>query len=469
MAAPRPVWESMSHEEILVVDDEKNIRGSLEGILKDEGYRVRAVATAEELLKHVGQALHDLVILDVWLPGMDGLQALEELKRLHPELPVIMISGHSTVEAAVKAIRLGAYDFIEKPLSLEKTVLAVRNALDRQRLELENRALRQTLEERYEIVGESPDIQALRVQIQSAAPSHGRVLIRGESGTGKELIARAIHRQSLRKEKPFVEVNCAAIPDELIESELFGHEKGAFTGATTKRRGKFELADGGTIFLDEVGDMSLKTQAKVLRVLQEQTFERVGGTEIITVDVRVIAASNKPLEEEIQKGNFREDLFYRLNVIPFEIPSLRERREDIPLLANYFLLLFSQEYGKRKKTLSPAAMDLLLQHPWPGNVRELRNVMERMVIMVHGDTIQDADVAPSLRVRPGVVSEAAAEPEVSWDGPLREARERFERQYILRRLKEAHWNISRTADRMGIERSNLHRKMKAYGIEPPRG
>ena len=463
------MWESMSHEEILVVDDEKNIRGSLEGILKDEGYRVRAAATGEELLKHVGQAVPDLVILDVWLPGMDGLQALEELKRLHPELPVIMISGHSTVEAAVKATKLGAYDFIEKPLSLEKTVLAVRNALDRQRLELENRALRQTLEERYEIVGESPDIQALRVQIQSAAPSHGRVLIRGESGTGKELIARAIHRQSLRKEKPFVEVNCAAIPDELIESELFGHEKGAFTGATTKRRGKFELADGGTIFLDEVGDMSLKTQAKVLRVLQEQTFERVGGTEIITVDVRVIAASNKPLEEEIQKGNFREDLFYRLNVIPFEIPSLRERREDIPLLANYFLLLFSQEYGKRKKTLSPAAMDLLLQHPWPGNVRELRNVMERMVIMVHGDTIQDADVAPSLRVRPGVVSEAAAEPEVSWDGPLREARERFERQYILRRLKEAHWNISRTADRMGIERSNLHRKMKAYGIEPPRG
>ena len=458
----------MTHEEILVVDDEKNIRGSLEGILKDEGYRVRAVATAEELLKQVGQALPDLVILDVWLPGMDGLQALEELKRLHSELPVIMISGHSTVEAAVKATKLGAYDFIEKPLSLEKTVLAVRNALDRQRLELENRALRQTLEERYEIVGESPDIQALRVQIQAAAPSHGRVLIRGESGTGKELIARAIHRQSLRKEKPFVEVNCAAIPDELIESELFGHEKGAFTGATTKRRGKFELGDGGTIFLDEVGDMSLKTQAKVLRVLQEQTFERVGGTEIITVDVRVIAASNKPLEEEIQKGNFREDLFYRLNVIPFEVPPLRERTEDIPLLANYFLLLFSQEYGKRKKTLGRAAMDLLLHHPWPGNVRELRNVIERMVIMVPGDTIQDTDVSPSLRVRPGVASEAAAEPEVSWDGPLRDARDRFERQYILRRLKEAHWNITRTAERLGIERSNLHRKMKAYGIEPPR-
>jgi two-component system nitrogen regulation response regulator NtrX len=457
----------MSHEEILVVDDEKNIRGSLEGILKDEGYRVRGVGTGEELLKQVGQAVPDLVVLDVWLPGIDGLQALEELKRLHPELPVIMISGHSTVEAAVKATKLGAYDFIEKPLSLEKTVLAVRNALDRQRLELENRALRQTLEERYEIVGESPAIQALRIQIQSAAPSHGRVLIRGESGTGKELIARAIHRQSLRKDKPFVEVNCAAIPDELIESELFGHERGAFTGATTKRRGKFEVGDGGTIFLDEVGDMSLKTQAKVLRVLQEQTFERVGGTEVLTVDVRVIAASNKPLEEEIQKGNFREDLFYRLNVIPFEVPPLRDRTEDIPLLANYFLLLFSQEYGKRKKTLSRAAMGLLLQHPWPGNVRELRNVMERMVIMVPEDTIVDTDVAPSLRVRPGVVPEAE-EAEASWDGTLRDGRVRFERQYILRRLNEAHWNITRAAERLGIERSNLHRKMKAYGIEPPR-
>ncbi len=457
----------MSHEEILVVDDEKNIRGSLEGILKDEGYRVRGIATGEELLKQVGQAVPDLVILDVWLPGMDGLQTLEEVKRLHPELPVIMISGHSTVEAAVKATKLGAYDFIEKPLSLEKTVLAVRNALDRQRLELENRALRQTLEQRYEIVGESPTIQALRAQIQSAAPSHGRVLIRGESGTGKELIARAIHRQSLRRDKPFVEVNCAAIPDELIESELFGHEKGAFTGATTKRRGKFELADGGTIFLDEVGDMSLKTQAKVLRVLQEQTFERVGGTETLSVDVRVIAASNKALEEEIQKGTFREDLFYRLNVIPFEVPPLRERREDLPLLAAHFLRLFSEEYGKREKSLSPGAMDLLLQHPWPGNVRELRNVMERMVIMVQGDTIQDSDLGPSLRARPAA-AEAPADQVMEWDGTLREARERFERQYILRRLGEANWNITRTAERLGIERSNLHRKLKAYEIELPK-
>jgi two-component system nitrogen regulation response regulator NtrX len=457
----------MSHEEILVVDDERNIRSSLEGILRDEGYRVRGVASGEELLRQIQQAVPDLVILDVWLPGMDGIQALTELKRVYPELPVIMISGHGTVESAVKATRLGAYDFIEKPLSLEKTVLAVRNAMDRQRLELENRALRLTLEQRYEIVGESPAIQALRAQIQSAAPSHGRVLIRGESGTGKELIARAIHRQSLRADKPFVEVNCAAIPDELIESELFGHEKGAFTGATTKRRGKFEVADEGTIFLDEVGDMSLKTQAKVLRVLQEQTFERVGGTETLTVDVRVLAASNKPLEEEIQKGTFREDLFYRLNVIPFEIPPLRERKEDIPLLASYFLRLFSEEYGKREKRLSPEALGLLLQHVWPGNVRELRNVIERMVIMAPQDVIQETDLAPSLRTRPGV-AEAPAEPATEWDGTLREAREQFERQYLLRRLGEMHWNITRTAERLGIERSNLHRKMKAYGIEAPK-
>jgi len=458
----------MSHEEILVVDDEKNIRSSLEGILKDEGYRVRGAPTGEELLKQVAQTIPDLVILDVWLPGMDGLQALTELKRLHPELPVIMISGHSTVETAVKATKLGAYDFIEKPLSLEKTVLAVRNALDRQRLEQENRALRQTLEQRYEIVGDSPAIQALRAQIESAAPSHGRVLIRGESGTGKELIARTIHRQSLRADKPFVEVNCAAIPDELIESELFGHERGAFTGATTKRRGKFELADGGTIFLDEVGDMSLKTQAKVLRVLQEQTFERVGGSETLTVDVRVIAASNKQLEEEIQKGSFREDLFYRLNVIPFEVPPLRERKEDIPLLATHFLRFFSEEYGKRVKNLSLEAMDLLLQHPWPGNVRELRNVIERMVIMVPQDVIQPFDIASSLRARPGTAPEAAPEQAMEWDGTLREARDRFEREYILRRLAEAHWNITRTAERLGIERSNLHRKVKTYGIEPPK-
>ncbi len=452
----------MSHEDILIVDDERNIRSSLEGILKDEGYQARSVGTAEELLKQAGQTPPDLVILDVWLPGLDGLQALEELRRVCPALPVVMMSGHSTVEAAVRATKLGAYDFIEKPLSLEKTVLTVRNALEHRRLAQENLALRERLQARYDIVGESPAIQALRTQIQAAAPSHGRVLIRGESGTGKELVARAIHAQSLRAERPFVEVNCAAIPDELIESELFGHERGAFTGATTKRRGKFELADGGTIFLDEVGDMSLKTQAKVLRVLQEQTFERVGGGESLTVDVRVIAASNKNLEEEIGKGTFREDLFYRLNVIPFEVPPLRQRPEDIPLLAAHFLRLFSQEYGKRVKTLSAAALSLLTQSAWPGNVRELRNVMERMVIMVHPDVIEADDLEPSLRFP--APPELTEEP----DGTLREARDAFEKQFIARRLAEAHWNVTRAADRLGIERSNLHRKMRAYGIEPPR-
>ncbi|MFA5027165.1 MAG: sigma-54 dependent transcriptional regulator, partial [Candidatus Methylomirabilota bacterium] len=367
------------------------------------------------------------------------------------------------------ATKLGAYDFIEKPLSLEKTLLAVRNGLDHQRLTQENRALRQSLESRYEIVGESAALQALRAQIQSAAPSHGRVLIRGESGTGKELIARAIHGKSLRAQHPFVEVNCAAIPDELIESELFGHERGAFTGATTKRRGKFEAADGGTIFLDEVGDMSLKTQAKVLRVLQEQTFERVGGSETLTVDVRVIAASNKDLEEEIQKGTFREDLFYRLNVIPFEVPPLRERKEDILQLAAHFLRLFCAEYGKREKRISPEGQQLLLQHPWPGNVRELRNVMERLVIMVPLETIRADDVGPSLRVRLGAASDGGSAADAEGEGTLREARERFERAYILRRLHEAAGNITRAAERLGIERSNLHRKMKAYGIEAPRG
>ena len=459
----------MSHEEILVVDDERNIRASLEGILKDEGYRVRAVATGEDLLKQMTLAPPDLVILDVWLPGMDGLQALEELKTTHPDLPVIMISGHSTVETAVKATKLGAYDFIEKPLTLEKTILTVKNALDRQRLAQENLSLRQTLEKRYEIIGESAAIKALRKQIESAAPSHGRVLIRGESGTGKELIARAIHRHSQLATKPFVEVNCAAIPDELIESELFGHERGAFTGATTKRKGKFEVADGGTIFLDEVGDMSLKTQAKVLRVLQEQTFERVGGAETITVDVRVIAASNKNLEEEIQKGTFREDLFYRLNVIPFEVLPLRERRDDIERLAKHFVTLFTREYGKPEKEFSPEARELLRQHAWPGNVRELRNVIERLVIMVPGETIRTEDVVPSLRVRLGAAAEGVGESLVDWDGTLREARERFEREYIQRRLREVNGNITHAAERLGIERSNLHRKMKAYGIEVPRG
>jgi len=450
----------MAHDQILVVDDDEKVLKSIVDILRDEGYRVTGYGQAQEALRAIQKGLPDLVMLDIWMEGMDGLETLGVIKRLHGELPVIMISGHGTIETAVKATKMGAYDYLEKPLDLEKVHLAVRHALDQRRLEWENRALRDTIDRRYEIVGESKAIRMLREQILSAAPSNGRVLIRGESGTGKELIARAIHRHSARRDKPFVVVNCAAIPEELIESELFGHERGAFTGATAQRRGKFELADGATIFLDEVGDMSLKTQAKVLRVLQEQTFERVGGSESLTVDVRVIAASNKDLLEEIRRGAFREDLYYRLSVIPFEVPPLRERREDIPILARYFLQSFCREHGKPDKDLSPEAMQLLVDYHWPGNVRELRNVIERMVIMVAAKTIQPFDLLPSLRGG-GARREVWPTP----DGTLREARSRFEREFILRRLEENQWNVTRTAERLGIERSNLHRKMRAYGIE----
>jgi two-component system nitrogen regulation response regulator NtrX len=450
----------MAHDQILVVDDDEKVLKSIVDILRDEGYRVTGYGQAQEALRAIQKGPPDLVMLDIWMEGMDGLETLGVIKRLHGELPVIMISGHGTIETAVKATKMGAYDYLEKPLDLERVHLAVRHALDQQRLEWENRALRDTIDRRYEIVGESKAIRMLREQILSAAPSNGRVLIRGESGTGKELIARAIHRHSARRDKPFVVVNCAAIPEELIESELFGHERGAFTGATAQRRGKFELADGATIFLDEVGDMSLKTQAKVLRVLQEQTFERVGGSESLTVDVRVIAASNKDLLEEIRRGAFREDLYYRLSVIPFEVPPLRERQEDIPILARYFLQSFCQEHGKPEQDLSPEAMQLLVDYHWPGNVRELRNVIERMVIMVAAKTIQPFDLLPSLR-RGGARREVWPIP----DGTLREARSRFEREFILRRLEENQWNVTRTAERLGIERSNLHRKMRAYGIE----
>ena len=460
----------MAKEEILLVDDDPTVLDALASILRDVGYAVAAARSAEEGLRRVQRALPDLAMVDIWLPGMDGLQLLEALKRAAPQLPVIVISGHGTIETAVRATKLGAYDFLEKPPDMERTLLAVRHALEHRRLEEENRQLRQRLEPEQEIVGESAAICRLREEIAAAAPTNGRVLIRGENGTGKELIARAIHRQSLRRDRPFVAVNCAAIPEELIESELFGHEKGAYTGATAQRRGKFEQADGGTIFLDEVGDMSQKTQAKVLRVLQEQTFERVGGSETLTVDVRVIAASNKDLETAMQAGAFREDLFYRLNVVPFEIPPLRERREDIPVLARHFLAGYCAEYGKREKTLTPAALDRLLQYPWPGNVRELKNLMERMVIMVPADRILPEDLASSLAPRAARGSgEGAGElaPPGLEAGTLKEGRARFERAFLLRHLEANGWNITRTAEQLGIERSNLHRKLRAFGIEPP--
>ena len=458
-------------ESILVVDDEAGVRSSLAAILGDEGYAVEAVESGEAALAALENRRYDLLLLDVWMPGMDGLEVLARVRTLDPEVPVVVISGHGSIETAVKAVRMGAQDFVEKPLALEKTLLVVKNALRQRKLEAENRALKEQVEHRWVMVGESPAIHALRADISQAAPSNGRVLIFGENGTGKELVARNIHHQSLRASGPFVEVNCAAIPEELIESELFGHTRGAFTGALTAKKGKFELADGGTLFLDEVGDMTLKTQAKVLRVLQEQKVEPVGGTVTVTVDVRVIAATNKNLEEEIRKGTFREDLFFRLNVIPFRVPPLRERREDVPLLARHFIAELSAEYGKRPKEVSREALDVLVAQPWPGNVRELRNIIERLVIMTPGDRIEARHLPPSVlggalpSAEPATASPSAA---LSEFASLAAAREDFEKRYIWKKYQECGGNMSRTSEALQVERSNLYRKMKGYGLLPAR-
>src|SRR5437773_12330693 len=377
---------------ILIVDDEPGVRTALSGVLRDEGYTVDAVSSGEAGLERVTRGPVDLIVLDVWLPGMDGLATLGRLRERQVDAQVVMISGHGNIESAVRAIKMGAFDFVEKPLSLEKTVLVVRNALRQRRLEAENQALRAKVDAQHTMVGESYAMVQLREQVAMAAPTNGRVLIYGENGTGKELVARNIHQISRRRAGPFIEVNCAAIPEELIESEPFGHVRGAFTGAVADRRGKFEAADGGTIFLDEIGDMSLKTQAKVLRVLQEQTMEPVGGTNRIRVDARVVAATNKDLQAEIRGGRFREDLYFRLNVIPIFVPALRDRQEDIPLLADHFMAGFAKEYGRRVKTFDPSAVALLQQYGWPGNVRELRNVIERLMIMVVGDSISAGDL-----------------------------------------------------------------------------
>ena len=453
----------MAGEHILIVDDEHAIQTSLRGVLEDEGYRVTTVGTGADALRVLADEAPDLIFLDIWMPGLDGLDTLGEIKRLRPEPAVIMISGHATIDTAVKATRLGAYDFIEKPLSLEKVLLAATHALEHARLARENETLRARLDRRVEITGESQVIRTLRDQIALAAPTMGRVLIHGENGSGKELVARAIHALSARAEQALVEVNCAAIPEELIESELFGHEKGAFTGALARRRGRFELADGGTLFLDEVGDMSLNTQAKVLRALEEQSFERLGGKETVKVDARVIAASNRDLAALIAEGRFREDLYYRLNVIPIEVPPLRARREDIPLLVDHFLALFCAENGKRSKRVSAEALAYFVGYDWPGNVRELRNMVERLVIMTPGDVIAPDDLPVPLRPR----SEAPLATELR-ERTLKEARDNFERAYILAELRVHDWNMTRTAERLGIERSHLYRKVRAYGITPPR-
>jgi two-component system nitrogen regulation response regulator NtrX len=397
---------------------------------------------------------------------MDGLATLARMRERQVDVPVVIISGHGNIESAVRAIKMGAFDFVEKPLSLEKAVLVVRNAVRQGRLEAENQALRAKVDAQHIMVGESYAMNGLRDQVAMAAPTNGRVLIFGENGTGKELVARNIHQLSHRRTGPFVEVNCAAIPEELIESELFGHVRGSFTGAVSDRRGKLELAHGGTIFLDEIGDMSLKTQAKVLRVLQEQVMEPVGGSTRIRVDVRVLAATNKDLAAEIRAGRFREDLYFRLNVVPIAVPPLRARQEDIPLLANHFMAMLSREYGRRAKSFEPDALAVMRHYPWPGNVRELRNLVERLIIMVPGDRISARELA-FMQVN-GAAPAPAVEPDAATIGPLHDARDRFERDYIQRALAAQHGNISRTADVLGIERSNLYRKMRGFGIAPPR-
>ncbi len=447
----------MTESVVLIVDDEEGIRESLSGIFEDEGYNVLTSSSGEEALRILKEQNPELILLDVWLPGIDGVQTLKDIKNMKPDLPVIMISGHGNIELAVKATKMGAYDFLEKPLSLERVLLAAKRALERQTLEIENKTLKQDLIKKWRLIGNSQKMNQLREQIDMAAQSNSRVLILGESGSGKELVAHILHVKSNRVDKSFVEMNCAAIPQELIESELFGHEKGSFTGAFERKKGKFELADQGTLFLDEVGDMSLSTQSKVLRVIETQEFQRVGGNKNIKVDVRIITATNKDLGEEVRKGNFREDLFYRLNVIPILVPPLRHRKDDIPALIEYFLKYFAAEYGQKPKKITSEALKLLEAYDWPGNIRELRNVLERVVIMTPADTVTPKNI---------VIGESARSDYFTF-GTLREARDSFEKDFITKKLEENNWNISRTAELLNIERSNLHKKIKAYNIKIP--
>jgi two-component system nitrogen regulation response regulator NtrX len=444
----------VNHASILVVDDERGILDQLEGILRDEGFSVTTAATGEDALAAVSREIFDLVLLDVWLPGIDGIEVLRQLRVAGHQLPVVLISGHATAELAVRAVHEGALDFLEKPLVLERVLVTVRNALAHARLERQLRAERE--EETPVLSGVSPAVVELRRQILLAAPTDSRVLITGPNGAGKEVVARLLHLHSRRAQAPFVAVNCAAIPGELIESELFGHLKGAFTGAVENKRGKFELADGGTMFLDEIGDMSLLTQAKVLRVLQESRFTRLGGSQEVQVDVRVIAATNKNLDEEIIAGRFRQDLLFRINVIPIRIPALEQRREDIPLLVEEFIRQFARRTGVRPKHVSVGAMEILEAHNWPGNVREVRNLVERLMIMVTDEEIRPSmlDLSPAGRRRGN-------------DGAfvtLRQARERFEREYVERVVGACGGNMSQAARVLGLERSHLYRKLRSLGL-----
>ncbi len=459
---------------VLIIDDEENILKTLSGILEGEGHEPVTAATGGDGLDRAAKAVVDCVLLDVWLPDLDGLKVLRELKRDDPLMPVIMMSGHSTIATAVEATKLGAYTFLEKPLDLDYLLLTLRNALRLAELEKENILLKERAPDEPVMVGDSQALQRLRSLISQVAPTNSRVLITGENGTGKEIVARMIYNASPRRGKPFVKVNCAAIPSELIESELFGHEKGAFTGATEAKPGKFELADGGTLFLDEIGDMSPGTQAKVLRVLEEQEFERVGGKKPISVDVRVIAATNQDLPEKIKQREFREDLYFRLNVIPMNAPPLREHAEDIPAIAEHFLARYAVENNRRPKQLTADTLDILRSYPWPGNVRELRNIMERLAILAPGDKVTPADLAgiipgiepPYIPTKPTASADPAEYLTQFDSSALKEAVSSCERAMILRRLSDCGGNVKKTAESLGLERSHLYKKMRSLNIDP---
>jgi two-component system nitrogen regulation response regulator NtrX len=445
---------------VLVVDDETAIREAIRMTLEYEGYRVDEARSGQEGIDKAGKVPYDAILLDIKMPVLDGIEVLENLKDQRIATPVVMVSGHGDIQTAVECTKRGAFDFLEKPLNRDKLLLSVRNAVRTQKLEEEVDELRERAERDYQLVGESPGMLELREQIERAAPTRATVLIQGESGTGKELAAREIHRRSSRSSMPFVQVNCAAIPEELIESELFGHEKGSFTGAFRKQTGKFVAADGGTIFLDEVGDMSLRTQAKVLRVLQEGEVEPVGSAAVVKVEVRVIAATNKDLVEEIRAGRFREDLYYRLNVIPIRTPPLRERKEDIAVLAQHFATLFAQEHNKHPKKFTPAALRALQDASWRGNVRELRNMIERMVIMIPADTIDVTDLpAEFFRAATDIITTAMHL------SKLQEFKDEAEKAFILAKLREHGWNVSKTAEAIDTPRSNLYKKIEQYGIK----
>ncbi len=446
---------------VLIVDDEPSIVQSLSGLLSDEGYKVSTAFNGHDALKVIDSDSPDLVLLDIWMPGLDGIETLKEIKKYNPHVQVIIITGHGTIETAVKATKLGAFDLVEKPLSIDKIILTINNALNFRRLEEENKYLRTKTLEKNSIDGNSERTQDLRKNIEIAAPSDTWILISGENGTGKELVARTIHQLSPRADKALIDVSCAAIPDEHIESEMFGHEKGSFSGATTKKVGKFELADNGTIFLDEIGDMSLSSQAKILRVLQEQKIQRVGGNRPISVNVRIIATTNKNLEKEIERGTFREDLYYRLNVIPIEVTPLRERIEDLPILVEVFLEEFAVQNRSKRKMMSPSAISMLSRYAWPGNVRELRNLVERLAIMVDKDVIDAADMPDSYR--PGAYNEEkfSAVSQFMKIENFKEARKAFEKEFIKRKLLQNENNITRTAKSIKVGRSYLHKKIKS--------